>query len=176
MPDNLVLIGFSGTGKSTVGRLVAARLGWDFVDVDERIVRHFGKPIAAVFGEAGEAAFRTVERTAVEQACAGRHQVISLGAGAVVDPTTRQSVRAGNRIARLEACPETILARLRSNPGAEERPMLAAADPLARIRDLLAARAEAYAIADIAVDTEGRTPEEIADEIARRLATSRRLP
>jgi shikimate kinase len=172
VPDNLVLIGFSGTGKSAVGRLIAARLGWNFVDVDERLVGYFGKPIAAVFREEGEAAFRAAERAAVVEACAGRYQVISVGGGAVVDPVTRERVRDGNRIARLEASPETILTRLRSSPTAEERPMLAADDPLARIRDLLDARADAYAIADFAVDTEGRAPVEVADEVVRHLRTS----
>lgn len=181
MPDNLILIGFSGTGKSTAGRLVAATLGWPFVDLDEQIARRFGKSIAAIFRDEGESAFRAAERAAVAAACAGRNQVISLGAGAVVDSANRERVRDGNRIARLEARPETILGRLRSNPDAEERPMLAAADPLGRVRDLLEARADAYAIADFAVDTEGRAPAEVADEIARRIrwpasADSRGLP
>lgn len=167
VPDNLVLIGFSGTGKSTVGRMLSQHLGWPFVDVDQEIVRHFGRSIAAVFDEEGEAAFRLVERSEIERACRGERQVLSLGGGATVDPISRALVREGNLVVRLEATPETILERLRLGPGAEERPMLQVSDPLVRIRSLLAARAEAYAIADRGIDTEGRAPGEIALEVVR---------
>lgn len=167
VPDNLVLIGFSGTGKSTVGRMLSQQLGWPFVDVDQEIVGYFGWSIAAIFAREGEAAFRQVERSMVERACEGRRQVLSLGGGATVDPISRALVRDGNLVVRLEASPETILTRLRHGPGAEERPMLQTAEPLARIRSLLAARSEAYAIAHRSIDTDGRSPREVADEVAR---------
>jgi shikimate kinase len=165
VPDNLILIGFSGTGKSTVAKRLAASLGWPCVDTDQEIVARFDKSIAAVFREDGESAFREAERVAVARACAGARQVISVGGGAPVDPTGQGAMRDRNLIVRLDAPPETILRRLRDGPNAEERPMVAGPDPLGRIRSLLHARAEAYAIADLAVDTEGREPDDVVNQI-----------
>ncbi len=166
MPGNVVLIGFSGSGKSAVGQLLAERLGWSFVDTDEAIVRRFGKSIAAIFREEGEAAFRAAERDVVALACADARQVISVGGGAPVDRGNRARLLDGNLVVRLEASPETILARLRAASGAEERPLLAGDDPLSRIRSLRAARVEAYAIAHHVVETEGRTPPDVAREVS----------
>lgn len=165
VPDNLVLIGFSGTGKSSVGRILAARLGWPAVDTDQLIVQRFGRSIAEVFRDEGEAVFRAVEREVVAACCRGSRQVVSLGGGAPVDPTNRAAIRRGNVVVRLAASPETILARLRGSPGAEERPLLAGADPLGKIRTLLAERETAYAIADLTIDTEERSPAEVAELI-----------
>lgn len=168
MCNNLVLIGFSGSGKSSVGRILARRLGWSFVDTDALIVERFGMPIARLFREQGEAAFRAAEREAVAAACASRHQVISLGGGAPVDATNRRVLSDdGNLIVRLEASPEELLRRLRSQGPTEERPLLAGSDPLERIRGLLAVRGEAYAIANLAIDTDGLSPEEVAEAILR---------
>lgn len=165
MPDNLVLIGFSGTGKSTIGRLLAERLDWPLVDVDAEIVRHFGKSIGAVFAAEGEVAFRAVERQLVAETLDGQRQIVSLGGGAMVDLESRALARRGNVVIRLEARPETILARLWRTPNAEERPMLQGEDPLGRIRSLLVARADAYANANLVVDTEEKAPERVVEEI-----------
>lgn len=167
MFSNLVLLGFSGSGKSSVGRIVAGRLEWTFVDTDALIVERFGMPIARLFREQGEDVFRAAEREAVAAACADRHRVISPGGGAPVDPTNRLLLRTGNLVVRLEASPEELLRRLRTRGATEERPLLAASDPLERIRDLLAARAVAYDIANVVVNTEGCTPEEVADAVLR---------
>ncbi len=169
MPDNIVLIGFSGTGKSAVGRALAARLAWPFVDTDALLVGHFGKSIAEVFRRDGEATFRAAERETVARVCAGVGQVISVGGGAPVDPVSRRLMRDRNWIVRLEASPETILCRLRAAPGTEERPLLAGAEPLERIRSLLAAREDAYAIADIVVSTDEHTVDEVAARILESL-------
>lgn len=169
MPNNVILIGFSGTGKSSVGRIVAKRLGWAFVDTDELLVARFGVPIATVFRDQGEAAFRIAEREAVATACAGERQVISLGGGATIDPASRERIRAGNLVIRLAASPAALLRRLQSDPGAEERPLLAGRDPLARIQAMLAARADAYAIAEVTIDTENHPPEAVATEVLRRI-------
>ncbi len=175
MPDNVVLIGFSGTGKSAVGRVLAACLAWPFVDTDALLVRRFGKSIAEVFRHDGEAVFRAAEREVVAEVCAGVCQVISLGGGAPVDPVSRGHIRDRNWIVRLEASPETILGRLQATPGSEERPMLAGADPLGRIRTLLHERQDAYAIADIVVCTEGLTVDEVAARILGSLERARVL-
>ncbi|MBI2942087.1 MAG: 3-dehydroquinate synthase [Chloroflexi bacterium] len=167
MPDNIILIGFSGTGKSIVGRDLARRLGRPYADSDDELVGYFGKSIARVFAEDGEVAFRAAERRIVAELCGRMGWVLSLGGGAVVDPTNRARVIDLNRVIRLEASPETILDRLRGDPGTEVRPMLAVADPLARIRHLRASRAEAYAIAHVVVDTERKTPLEVVNEIVQ---------
>ncbi len=171
MPDNVVLIGFSGSGKSSVGRLLASRLGWPFVDTDELLVNRFGRPIGHVFRDHGEAAFRAAEGEVVAAVCAGSRQVISLGGGAPVDPESRAKIGDQNLVIRLDASPGTIFRRLTASPGAEERPMLAGEDPFGRIKALLQARVGAYAIADLAIDTEQRTVEEVVDTIVRTLET-----
>lgn len=131
------------------------------------IVERFGMPIANLFREQGEAVFRAAERDAVASACSGCHQVISLGGGAPLDPTNRRVLTSGNRIVRLDAAPEELLRRLRAQGPTEERPLLGGPEPLVRIQSLLASRAEAYAIATLVITTDGRTPEEVADEILR---------
>jgi shikimate kinase len=135
------------------------------VDTDADLVARFGKSIAAVFADAGEPVFRAAERDAVVERCRGSQQVISVGGGAPVDPLSRAALRDGNLVVRLYATPETILRRLREGPTAEERPMVAGSDPLGRIQSLLAARSGAYAIADYCVDTENRTPSEVAQVV-----------
>jgi shikimate kinase len=169
VPGNIVLIGFSGTGKTTVGRYLARQLGWPFVDTDQLVVDRFGLPIARLFVDRGEAFFRAAERDAVAAACAGRGQVISVGGGAPVDPTNQACMRDGNQVVCLSASPETILWRLHASPNAEERPMLAGADPRSRVRTLLPARADAYAIANLVVDTENKDAETVGLEILERL-------
>jgi shikimate kinase len=169
VPGNLVFIGFSGTGKSTVSRLVAERLDWPWVDTDQQIVRDAGKSIAQIFQEEGEAAFRRAEAEAVAAACRGHRQVISVGGGAPVHPALRQAIQKDNLVVRLDAAPTEILRRLTAGADAEERPMLADADRLVRITRLLAARADAYAIADLAIDTMSRSPEDVAEAVLRAL-------
>ncbi|HLZ09279.1 MAG TPA: shikimate kinase [Chloroflexota bacterium] len=165
MPGNIVLIGFSGTGKTTVSRALAGRLGWDVVDVDQVIVDRLGRSIATVFRDEGELAFRAAESDAIVEACAGSRRVVSVGGGATVDLDNRAIIRDGNLVVRLDATPETILDRLRTSPNAEERPMLAGADPLTRIRALLASRSDAYSIANHIVDTQDKSIEAIVNEI-----------
>jgi shikimate kinase len=170
VPGNVVLIGFSGTGKSTVGAELAHRLGRPFVDTDQLIVAQFGTTIAEVFRIRGEAVFRDAERAAVASACARHGHVISIGGGAPVDPRNRDVIQRGNRIVRLDAKPQVILSRLQRGPGAEERPMLAGDDPLGRICSLLVARQDAYAIAEHWIDTGERPVPDVVDDIAAWLA------
>jgi shikimate kinase len=168
---NVYLIGFSGTGKSSVGDLLASHLGWTHVDTDDELVRRFGKPIHRVFGEDGESAFRAAEREVVALTARQRRLVVSLGGGAFVDPETRGLV-GRHRVVRLAASPEEIVRRLASDQ-AEVRPLLAAPDPLGRIRDLLARREPVYAQAGLTVDTEGLTPEEVVTQILEWLSRPR---
>ncbi len=163
MPGNIVLVGFSGSGKSTVGRIIAARAGRPFLDVDEDIVSRLGMPIGEAFSRLGEAHFREVETRAVADACARRGCVIALGGGALERDANLAAARAGNVLVRLDAPPDEILRRLFAAHATEERPMLRGDDPRGRITRLLLEREPRYALADHSIGTEGRTPEEVAD-------------
>ena len=168
-PLRIVLTGFSGTGKTKVARLVAARLGWQAVDTDDLIVQRAGKSIPNVFAQDGEDAFRRIEREALAEACRQRRIVIGIGGGANVSGDNRRILADGGFLVCLEARPETILKRLRPqlkrDPGA--RPMLASPDPLARIRELKGLRAPFYALTDYTVHTDGLSAEQVADEVLR---------
>ena len=168
-PSRIVLTGFSGTGKSVVAPIVAARLGWAAVDTDPLIERAAGKGILEIFRDEGEERFRDLEAEALRQACSRKKVVISTGGGAVLRPQNRRVMAEGGFIVCLEARPETILRRLtdRSDEGPLDRPLLATADPLPRIRGLKSARQHLYALCDWAVHTDELTPAEIAAEVLR---------
>ena len=112
MAHNLILTGFSGAGKSEVGRLIARAAGLDFIDTDEEIVREAGKPIADIFEQDGESHFRRLERQAVARACSASYKVISTGGGAIVDPDNYRAMAASGVVVCLDATPETIHGRL----------------------------------------------------------------
>ncbi len=162
-PATIVLTGFMGTGKSTVGRIVAERLGVPFVDTDAEIEREHGR-IADIFAELGEARFRQLEREMVDELVARNERlVIATGGGMLVDPANAAKLAATGSIYTLTAEPDEIVRRVEA-AGAAERPLLDGPDASGRVRQLLADRAEVYAqFPQIA--TGGRRPEAIADEI-----------
>ena len=162
--QRIFLVGFSGTGKSTVSRLLAVKLGFEAVDTDSEIVRHFGRAIDTVFTECGEPAFRAVERHLVLRATLADRAVISVGGGATVDPVARAAMLGSGAVVLLDASPHVILDRLTRNH-TEARPMLRSTDPLAKIAELKARRLQAYACAHFTVDTDALSPEEVADRI-----------
>jgi 3-dehydroquinate synthase len=172
VPSRIILIGFSGTGKSTVGRILGDRFGREFIDTDELVQQAAGKPILEIFRDEGEQAFRVLESDALAEACARADVVISTGGGVVLDPNNRRLMAESGLIVCLEARPETIIGRLSGRAGEAplDRPLLATADPLGRVRELKAPRQPLYALADWTVSTDGLTPEEAADEIERVLA------
>ena len=162
---NFVLVGLSGTGKSSVGRALAARLGCEFVDTDVEVVRMAGRPIHQVFAEEGEAAFRRLESEAVQMACAGQNRVISLGGGAAMDASNRQMLD-GSVVVMLEASVETMLERLRGGD-TEPRPMLASPDPRARMESLKEVRDPVYrGLAQVVVSTDGVDVDGAAERVA----------
>lgn len=172
MAGHVVLIGLSGSGKSCVGQLLAERLRRDFIDTDEEIVRRAGCPIDEIFRDQGEGAFRALEREQVARALTRTEPaVIALGGGAVVEPENRKLAADGNHVIRLDAPEAILVARLTHSPGAERRPLLQG-DPVERLRSMRAARAEAYSIATIAIDTAGMTPVEVVSALTQRLAES----
>jgi 3-dehydroquinate synthase len=166
LPSRITLIGAFGTGKSTVARLVAERLGWEAVDVDDLIVAEAGREVDALFAEEGEAAWRRREGAALAMLAGRDRIVVAAGGGATVVDTTRRAVVGAGLVVCLTATPETVVARLESKAG-RPRPMAGGGDRLARTRRLLDQRAAMYALADFAVATDFLTPEEVAAEVMR---------
>ncbi len=161
---NLVLIGMMGTGKSTVGRLLADRLSRPFADTDAAIERATGTSVGAAFQSGRERLFRALESEQVRKIAALRGQVLAVGGGAVLDPSNVTFLRATGDLVLLDAPPEELAARV---GGDDARPLLAGvADPVARLATLRAERDEVYlAAAAHLVDTAGRTPEEVAERV-----------
>jgi shikimate kinase len=165
VPGNVVLVGFSGTGKSSVGRRLAERLGRPFVDTDERLIARFGAPIGDVFRTHGEAVFRVAEAEEVRRACAANGLVVALGGGAIVADDSFEAARAGNLLVRLRAPIDVTYRRLVDAPGAEERPMLSGDRPKERMSSLLASREARYAQADVTIDTGELGVDDIVERI-----------
>lgn len=164
---HLILIGYRGTGKTTVGRLLADRLGRPFADADDLVEAAAGTSIADIFATAGEPAFRDREAAAIATLCAQTSGVIATGGGAILRESNRALLRASGFVVWLTATPEAIAARLATDPttGAR-RPNLTAAGGMDEIRNLLAIRAPLYReTADFTVETGTLSPEQIADAI-----------
>jgi shikimate kinase len=162
---NLILCGFMGTGKSTVGHILADRLGWRFVDTDALIEAREGRAVTDIFAQDGEPAFRALERAVCEEIAKGgewQNTVIGTGGGMVIDPVNRDLLGSVGLLACLDAPADVIAERLR---GDTFRPLLSAPDPVLRISELLAIRREAYGAIPHHVDTSTRTPEQVADAI-----------
>ncbi|QJS12997.1 shikimate kinase [Streptomyces argyrophyllae] len=154
----VVLVGPMGVGKSTVGRLLAERLGVGYRDTDEDIVAAGGRTIAEIFVDEGEAAFRALEKAAVRAALAEHRGVVALGGGAVLDADTR-ALLAGQRVLYLSMEVEEAVKRTGLNVA---RPLLAV-NPRKQWRELMEARRHLYEeVATAVVATDGRTPEEVA--------------
>ena len=164
---NVFLIGYRGTGKSTVARLLAERLGLDWVDADEELESRAGKTIAQIFAEGGEPLFRDWEARVVADLAARENLIVALGGGAVLRKENREAIAGRGKTVWLRASVETIQKRIADDTATvARRPNLTASGGLAEIQELLAVREPLYrACADWTVDTEGKTPEEVADMI-----------
>ncbi|MBI1975921.1 MAG: shikimate kinase [Candidatus Omnitrophica bacterium] len=160
----IILVGFMGSGKSAVGRELAKRLGVRFVDIDELIVKREGRSIAKVFAEAGEPYFRKIEKQITLEVCQRQDPcVIATGGGTLMDPDSRAALkRAGTLLVWLKVSPQKALERTKDHP---VRPLLKEADPLNKIASLLAVREPVYAQADLAVDTDHQSVEQVIQEI-----------
>jgi len=165
-PANVVLIGLSGSGKTTVGRLLAKRLGWRFVDTDREIQRQQGQTVQAIFAEFGEPRFRTIEAEMIAEVCGRSRQVIATGGGSPVAEANRERMLDGNLVIFLEGAPATLAGRLARGLAREPRPMLADRDLAERLAELGQQRDAAYRCAHHVVQTDHRTPREVADVIA----------
>ncbi len=165
---NIILVGFMASGKSSVGRALSRRCGWPKVDADEEIVSRAGKPIAEIFRESGEDAFRELERAVVTDICGQTGRIIAAGGGSFIDDENRQTMLDGGTVFYLSARPETIHRRVtKGNPNAPVRPLLGEGNPLERITELLAQRTPAYSQAHHSVETDGLTPDQVAQAILK---------
>lgn len=168
---NLVLIGYRGTGKSTVARQLALRLGWEWVDADVELEFQAGKSIRAIFDEDGETAFRDLESSVIEQLCARDKIVLAAGGGAILREQNRAHLRTNSKVVWLQADVATIVARLEADAATrEQRPALTAAGTAQEVSSVLEQRTPVYReCADVEIDTEGKTPAEVAEAILSQL-------
>ena len=171
---NVVLTGFMGTGKSTVGRLLAERLGFEFVDTDTVIEERHG-PIPDIFRRDGEAAFRAIERDLSAELADRSQLVVATGGGFLLDPDNAAALGRNGRVFCLVADPDEIHRRVVADADEVERPLLAVADPRRRIEELLAERRAGYS-RFTRIDTGGRAPDAIAADIVARLESDRPEP
>jgi shikimate kinase len=169
---NLVLIGYRATGKSTLARGLAGRLGWDWIDADVEIERRAGKSIAGIFAEDGEPAFRDLEAEIIAELCGRERLVLAAGGGAVLREESRRAMRQSGHVVWLTATPPTILARTTADATtADRRPSLTNRPPLEEIVQVLGRREPVYReAAHQIVDTEGKTPDELVEEILKSLS------
>ncbi|MGC8991196.1 MAG: shikimate kinase [Verrucomicrobiia bacterium] len=167
---NIALIGFMASGKSTVGRTVAERLGFSFVDTDELVEQRAGKSVATIFAEDGEEKFREYERQVAAELVHRRNTVIATGGGFGADPSNLASLKTHALVVCLWAPPEVLQERARR---LENRPLLQVPDPLGRIRELLAKRTPVYQQADVLINTAGRHNYEVAQIVLRHFQSTR---
>lgn len=164
---NLYLIGYRGSGKTTVAQLVADEIGLPWIDADAAIEQRAGRSIREIFAESGEETFRNLESAELAILAAGPTQVVALGGGAVLREQNRQLIQNSGRTAWLRARPQTLLARIEADvTTAQRRPNLTSAGGLAEIDQLLAVRTPIYAeCADYVVDVDDLSPSEAAAAI-----------
>jgi shikimate kinase len=158
---NIVLAGFMGTGKTTIGQIVADRLGMSFIDLDETIEADAGQPIARIFADEGEAAFRSLEAQIASKIVSQSGQVIATGGGTLLNVDTRAAFAGNSLLVCLTADPEIIMERV---AGDKTRPLAQNREALIT---LMGDRAALYASLPYHVDTTDRTPEQAAEEVMR---------
>ncbi len=164
---HLFLIGYRGSGKTTLARALSPRLHRPWVDTDVLIEQFAGKTIRQIFAEDGEGYFRDLESKIIEQVAAGVDQIISLGGGAILRPENRACLRRTGYTIWLTAPPEMLLARIEYDPSTgERRPNLTSLPPLDEIRTVLAARQSFYEeSADWIVDTSSCSLDELTQGV-----------
>ena len=170
--DHVVLVGMMGAGKTTIGRRLARRLGRPFIDSDQQVELQTGRTVKEIFEADGEPAFRALESDVLEEALAtSSPSVIAAAGGTVLSEANRARMREGGTVVWLRADPEVLADRVRNGV---HRPLLAD-DPAGVLRDLDAARRSLYEeVADHVVDTAGRAPEQVVEELER-IVTERAL-
>ncbi len=166
---NIILEGFMGSGKTTVSEILADRLELELLDTDQAIEEAKGRRISVIFAQDGEEAFREMETQLLEMVCSEHlgQMVISLGGGLPLREENRELLKKAGKVVYLRTSPETVFKRLE---GDDTRPLLKTDDPMKKIKELMENRRERYeAAADVIIDTDGKEPSEIADEIIEAL-------
>lgn len=164
----LALIGYRGTGKTSVARLVALELGWDWVDADVEVELRAGKSIAAIFADDGEGAFRDLESAVLEDLVRRDRTVLALGGGGILREENRERLKkADGKVVWLQASPEILYQRIEADATTKtQRPNLTAGGGLAEVQKLLALREPFYRqCAQLEISTEEKSPGEVASEI-----------
>jgi shikimate kinase len=170
----IFLVGFMASGKTTVGKLVAARLGWQFDDLDDLVTRAAGQAVADIFAAEGEAGFRRRESDALREAAGRRRVVIATGGGAACREDNLAAMLVAGHVVTLAVSAEEAIRRAGASSG---RPLLdGQADPIGAARVLLGTRRGFYERAHIRIDTDGRTPADIADAVLRGIRTRQEEP
>ena len=166
MFKNIILTGFMGVGKTSVGTQLAKDLGFTFVDIDKLIEADQNLTITSIFSKFGEPYFREVEARIIGQVMMGEGQVVSTGGGAVIQDRNRGAFKRGGFIVCLAAGPDVIYERIKHET---HRPLLQTADPKAKIKELLDSRAPFYAQADVCIDTSDKSVDEVIRAIKERI-------
>jgi shikimate kinase len=166
---NITLIGYRGTGKSTVARLVAQRLGWQWIDADTRVEEVAGRTIREIFQAEGESGFRDRESAVIRELTAGDQLVIAAGGGAILRPENYRAIKLSGMVVWLVASPEMIERRLASDSTtAARRPALTSSGGLEEIRGLLSQREPLYrSCAGLIVETDRYSPDQVAEQIVQ---------
>jgi len=174
LPPRIYLVGARGSGKTTVGRLLAARLGWSFVDMDDVIEAAAGKTIAEIFASEGESGFREREADALSQVVSRPDHVIATGGGIILRPDSRSRLCKTGYCVWLTALAETLWERIRADGASPvRRPALTGLSPADEIRHVLATREPHYrAVAHLSVPTDGQSPEAVVSAILAACSTS----
>ena len=162
------LIGFMGAGKTTVGKVLAQRLGWKFYDLDQLIETREQRSIASIFAESGENAFRTIESAVLNELLRRELEdgvVVALGGGAFVQPHNRAALQRAGALTVLLSAPVEELAR-RCEAAGDMRPL---AGDRTKFEQLFASRQEAYSLAQFRVETAGKPVQQVVEEIERLL-------
>ncbi len=166
--SRIFLIGYRCSGKTTVGPLVAARLGWEFVDADVLLEARAGKSIARIFADDGEPAFRDLEANLLAELAENSNRVLSTGGGVILRPSNRELLQARGFVAWLDAPAELIWERMQLDPTTlARRPNLTAAGGLQEVKELLAVREPLYRETAHAAFPADRSPEWLADAIVQ---------
>src|SRR5512135_2902183 len=166
MFKNIILTGFMGVGKTSVGTRLAKDLGFTFVDTDDLIEADQRMTITDIFAKFGEPRFREIESRIVQQVMTGENQVISTGGGAVIRDGNRTAFKKAGLVVCLSARPEVIYERIKHEI---HRPLLQTPDPLSKIKELLESRAAFYAQADMIIDTSEKTVDDVICGIKERI-------
>lgn len=163
---NIVLVGFMGTGKTQVGKLLAKKMEMKYISTDELIEDKERRSINEIFKRSGEPYFRRVEKEVVKKVAQLNRFIIDAGGGMVLDEENIEHLKRNAKIICLTATPEIILERTKRY---HHRPLLNVENPKSKVEELLRARAQAYGRADYAVDTTNLNIEQVAEEIKSRL-------